>query len=1025
MNIVDKSFGVAKCTIALLALMLVSICARSQNIVDLNKGLLNVSIPVYDYNDPDFNMPVSMTYASGGFKPNMHASDTGLGWNLIAGGKITRTIRGYDDFDQKTGYHWSSFVPWGIPYLSFTGIKHDDVDQNPALKYIDKSPAFFKFKGILGVTVGYPINNTTYDTSPDIFSFSFLGYSGKFYICPGQAAVVFDTNRPYGEYTIRMDTDPKARNPTRTSFTITTGNGYEYTFENTAYEGYYYPSNYQIAELYTHEIEWSLTKIVAPNGRTVNLSYSGYSMSERVAPSYSYRPHYHATAWVTAHPQTIYATTMLGFYHYQTLTKFQKQLREITVDKLRISFRYSDRVLEQSYTQTIDGVTADNRPAFQQATSGSLMGVQKLEAMTVTSMYGPTLLKTCQFAYDYASAPDTNPIMFLKSIDISGEGTYKMDYYHAPSKALPKHGSGGFDHWGFWNQSNNHPSELIPDSESAEDSYINSELSPRAAYYDANNTLMLKTLYYPTGGASVYVYEPHRYSQKVYRKKPVSSYDNGWPLVRNASELLTGGVRIKSIYEYIDSKRITDPSVAAIKRTFSYEKSGILLHYPKYRMPIEYMPVYKEPKRDIKGNLIYETQKAELISSNGVLPYPMDNSHIGYSKVKEINADGSYVVNEYTDYVRYPDTKEEFRFTDTPYPLYPSNCLYYFRKSELLYMDQMMAHLYSKASLRGKIRERTIYDNKNKEVKKEAFAYSYASKDNKDMYEIMPAVSLFYVHRLQVGTVLMNSYKVTYGEEDKISTAMSFEYNSLGQLVATRTKNSDGTNYISINYYSNDYEYKDPLTKINITPCPQTKEDNMLASRHILCVPRASTLAKYTDDQKNIEILQRSRNTYDKVNDGVQAPMALKSMSRAPLIKPLSNVDYSDKILDEEIIVNKHNALGRPVEIWTRQRGTTSIIWGYDGLYPIAVVQNAAFDAVSNAVGAHSDELTAKQSEALRELPNALVSTYKYNPFIGVTSIVDPSGRSMFYEYDSAGRLVTLKDDQYNMLQEYIYNVGR
>lgn len=97
-----------------------------------------------------------------------------------------------------------------------------------------------------------------------------------------------------------------------------------------------------------------------------------------------------------------------------------------------------------------------------------------------------------------------------------------------------------------------------------------------------------------------------------------------------------------------------------------------------------------------------------------------------------------------------------------------------------------------------------------------------------------------------------------------------------------------------------------------------------------------------------------------------------------------------------------------------------SIIWGYNGQYPIAKLEGVAYTAIStllltnvlNASNADVDGTTENLLRArLQELrmdetvSSAMVTTYTYDPLIGVTSITAPNGQTEYYKYDSAGRL--------------------
>ena len=58
----------------------------------------------------------------------------------------------------------------------------------------------------------------------------------------------------------------------------------------------------------------------------------------------------------------------------------------------------------------------------------------------------------------------------------------------------------------------------------------------------------------------------------------------------------------------------------------------------------------------------------------------------------------------------------------------------------------------------------------------------------------------------------------------------------------------------------------------------------------------------------------------------------------------------------------------------------------------------------------------------LLALNNYNITTYSYNPLIGVTSITSPNGLRVFYKYDSSGRLSQIKDSNGIITNEYNYN---
>lgn len=132
-----------------------------------------------------------------------------------------------------------------------------------------------------------------------------------------------------------------------------------------------------------------------------------------------------------------------------------------------------------------------------------------------------------------------------------------------------------------------------------------------------------------------------------------------------------------------------------------------------------------------------------------------------------------------------------------------------------------------------------------------------------------------------------------------------------------------------------------------------------------------------------------------------------------------------------------------------RTNGINTIyLWGYKREYPIAKIENATYDQVEALV----PELETKSNEdvdrtvdtfdgsgnriyngeegelrqaldALRDsLPDALVTTYTYDPLIGVTSITDPRGYTIYYSYDSFNRLKEVRDQDDHLVSDYEYH---
>ncbi len=144
--------------------------------------------------------------------------------------------------------------------------------------------------------------------------------------------------------------------------------------------------------------------------------------------------------------------------------------------------------------------------------------------------------------------------------------------------------------------------------------------------------------------------------------------------------------------------------------------------------------------------------------------------------------------------------------------------------------------------------------------------------------------------------------------------------------------------------------------------------------------------------------------------------------------------------LKNEVMYHEYNDHGNPLEL-SKSDGTHVVyIWGYQNTQPVAKIEGVRFsdiptglyDAVVAASNADNDrtigslgkegELRTALQNLRDDLPSAMVTSYTYDPLIGVTSITDPRGATVYYEYDDFNRLVRVKDQDGNVVTEHAYN---
>ena len=184
---------------------------------------------------------------------------------------------------------------------------------------------------------------------------------------------------------------------------------------------------------------------------------------------------------------------------------------------------------------------------------------------------------------------------------------------------------------------------------------------------------------------------------------------------------------------------------------------------------------------------------------------------------------------------------------------------------------------------------------------------------------------------------------------------------------------------------------------------------------------------------------------------------------------------------EEKSVVQKVTARGQPVVQRDRRAPPNAYQWGYEDRYPLAACTNATdteffyegFEENTAAVSgaARTGNKCSQASYTIawappnartyvlsywyrqagawkyRRIPyvgtnmalaggdayddvgicpqDAQLTTYTYDPLVGVTSQTDPAGRTTTYEYDGLGRLVRTRDEQGRILSQQQYHYAR
>jgi len=416
--------------------------------VSYSTGVPDISIPVWNISCGNISWPLSLSYHAGGIKVDEIASNAGLGWTLVGPGTISRSMVGRPD-------------EYDIGEPVYTSV--DDGDY----QYL------------------YDVRDGKKDSEYDIFNYNFNGRNGKFII--KQDGTIFQI--PYSGL--------KIENNLFQSFLVTDENGVTYLFdqkEETDSEAYDLSGTTILPDYYS---TWYLSKVELPDKQQkieFTYSYAGYSSQ------YFYNfSHFIGTKYGPSHP------SWLQFYNEWSSTSTRSQIQSQLLTG--ISFPNGNIVVNY-VTDRLDKVgTSLQRISEIIVNRNGASGNEQVKKMS---------LAHSNFFYKPPGIVNNDPTQYrLKLTSITEYGNnsaspkvYSFDYNTTP---LVPRGNYGQDKWGFNNgQYANYT--LIP----AQTIYW--QTAPysighanRSVDVNAMQGWMLKTIAWPTGGKTEFVYEPHQY----------------------------------------------------------------------------------------------------------------------------------------------------------------------------------------------------------------------------------------------------------------------------------------------------------------------------------------------------------------------------------------------------------------------------------------------------------------------------------------------------------------------------------
>ena len=538
--------------------------------IDYNTGAATAHIPLFSKSISGVNLNISLNYFSRGTKASDIGSWVGLGWNLQAGGVITRVVNGKAD-DTDT-------------YLSQGYLNTRSDNQTNVNLPNDIPHSFFE-------------NNHVNDIAPDIFRFNFLGRTGRL-VFVGEPTTEYPIygeiiTVPYQDLKVKVTANNSSFNITE--FTITDEKGIQYIFGQSQVSG---NNDVEMVTTYgtSYMESWYLNEIKLPNGEVIfsfdyeNILYADYGSSPNshqmppiIVPTYTANNvGSQSTNWVAPCP-TGTPTHQLPQQAYDRYN--QLYLKEIhfeggsylfeTVDRADVDERFPAttplKVLEKIHYKGLNGEILSTYYLQHDYLKSGIGHYTRLALNTLT-----------QFGKEDVNFINPTPIPNHPEFDHRPSGgDFQFNYYG--SGWIPYPLTVHVDAWGFINNSS---------TEARADDQLDYvlELTPDFNYIDRNGTIqthiltgyplystttrapsndvsvvqigMLSSIKFPDKTIIDYTYELNEAYEKDF-------FDHINLTTSSEANRICGGVRVKLITERHES--IQNPQNFLSQKGYEYE----------------------------------------------------------------------------------------------------------------------------------------------------------------------------------------------------------------------------------------------------------------------------------------------------------------------------------------------------------------------------------------------------------------------------------------------------------------------
>lgn len=998
--------------------------------IDISTGRINYTIPIFEIKEGDFTMPINLSYNYSGLLLDETPGYAGVGWSFNIGGSILHSINGLDDTNREYNKEW-------------------------VYNYINKLPPYDDYISPTGLTT---INNYLENVANGVFD----GEPDKYIVNAGNLNCSFYLDKDNNPIFLK-NSNYKVSGYSYNGFTVTDEKGINYIFDilqNTSKSSGEYSSNY-ISSFLLREINFPTTSNKIIFEYISNNNYSDLNVSQTFTSN-----------------STQYGTNQGGLLITNKTYSIgnNNKLKRIITNDYSIELQYNDNPLEpgiavvsnlsiknnaavavKSYDFVYSGWTGKRTNLLNVKFNGQIINEMEYDmstpfpVITADSDYLKKDLwgyynKNGRLAtYDGLIMPVDNPYLkpdfssakigALTKIVYQTKGYTLIEYepnmvylkstdynlpYEADGTVTTPVGANTSAHTGITNEKTfvvtTVPTEVIINYRVANQPEITQNQEQRDtkvlllkegdieanAIFSFNKTWLKELTWIPQTNSFTGTIKKVIDVPGTYRIKAISSIGSTASInvsVKQRPDYFNqtvGGLRVKQV-------KNCDFNGECITTAYNYlqdaKSTGVMLQRPKFYSGYH-----------IQDNLTCLPSKyirRDFYNFTSVLPLSNFRGSPVYYKSVEKTDSGKDKNNQYVS---------------------NGKTIFYFSGQEVV-----NSLLDEQAYFSIGLLDTQLVKNQNDIlVTKQSNEYLQSlvtPNNNKFLYVIH--CKIVRENRIGIGNILGDACVLQYPRSLLDFQATTFKYQPRNYMLQKEE---------NINYYANDsvvqsttFDYDLNLTLLKGKKVVNSKNETIETKylyptdSQMATKPNVASLVS-----KNIIGMPLVTQTFRGSEKLFEQETQYGVFSNLLLPQYV----YSSKgatILEKKIAFNQYDDKGKILQ-YTPENGTSvSIIWGYNKTQPVAKIENAnyanitpslitAIETVSNT-GTEASLLTALGN--LRNdssLANAIVTTYTYKPLIGVSTITDPKGDTVTYNYDAFGRLQNVKDKDGNILSENEYH---